>query len=102
MYGLLKRDLDNIYIALRTFEEIEMGIIFGSRALGNYKNGSDVDLAIVGERVNKQTVLRLYDLLNEELPLPYFFDVIALNDIKNEKLIDHIEKFGAKIYIKQQ
>lgn len=76
MFGLLDRDLAWIKRALANYPEIEGALVFGSRAMGNYKKGSDVDLAIKGKRVSRGTVNRLSDDLNEEYPLPYFFDVV--------------------------
>ena len=100
MYGLLDRDLKYILEAVGKYLEIEEVIIFGSRAMGNYKKGSDVDLALKGECVDRKTVSRLSDDLEEEYPLPYFFDVIKYNDISNEELIKHIDTVGKSIYKK--
>jgi predicted nucleotidyltransferase len=63
-------------------------IVFGSRAKGNYKKGSDVDLAIIGNEK------KLSYYLNEETNLPYFFDVINLQKITNKNLIEHIKRVG--------
>ena len=46
MYGLLDRDIKYIIKALEQHDEIEKAIIFGSRAMGNYKKGSDVDIDV--------------------------------------------------------
>ena len=59
MYGLLERDLKYILEAVRKYPEIEKVIIFGSRAMGNYKPGSDIDIALKGQNVNRTTVIRL-------------------------------------------
>ena len=75
MYGLLERDLKFILEAISGYSEIEEVIIFGSRAMGNYKKGSDIDLALKGEKVDQSVVRRLSDELEEEYPLPYFFDI---------------------------
>lgn len=100
MYGLLDRDLKYILEAISKYSEIEEVIIFGSRAMGNYKKGSDVDLALIGENVDRKIVRRLSDNLNEEYPLPYFFDVVSYKDISNEELIKHIDNLGKSIYKK--
>jgi len=102
MFGLLKHDIDYIIKALQSFNEIENAKIFGSRALGNYKKGSDVDIAIYGNDVSRKTLYRLNDLLNEEYPLPYFFDILNYSDINNEKLKEHIEVEGIEIYKKNR
>ncbi|MEW6662535.1 MAG: nucleotidyltransferase domain-containing protein [Bacillota bacterium] len=98
MYGLLERDLEYILKALKQYPEIEEAIIFGSRAMGNYKKGSDVDLAIVGENIDRKIVRKLSDDLNENYPLPYFFDVVCYKDISNEELKKHIDSVGKSIY----
>ncbi|MCC5912488.1 MAG: nucleotidyltransferase domain-containing protein, partial [Clostridiaceae bacterium] len=69
-----------------------------SRAMGNYKKGSDVDLAIVGENIDRKILRRISDDLNEEYPLPYFFDVVVYKDISNEELKKHIDSVGKSIY----
>lgn len=100
MFGLLEQDLDYINKAIKKFVDIEQAKVFGSRAMGNYKKGSDVDIAIFGKNVNKKTVGRLSDLLNEEYPLPYFFDIVHYDSITNLQLTDHINNIGRVIYRK--
>jgi len=98
MYGLLDRDLKFILEAVDNYPEIEEAIIFGSRTMGNYKKGSDVDLAIVGKNIDRKIVRRLSDDLNENYPLPYFFDVVCYKDISNEELKMHIDSVGKSVY----
>ena len=62
MFGLLDRDIKYIIKALEQHDEIEKAIIFGSRAMGNYKKGSDVDIAIIGENVNAVEGAAIYGL----------------------------------------
>lgn len=100
MYGLLERDLKYILEAVSNYSEIEEIIIFGSRAMGNYKKGSDVDLALKGENVNRKIASRFSYDLNEEYPLPYFFDVVSYKDLSNEELKKHIDSAGKSIYIR--
>lgn len=98
MFGLIDSDIRFIKLALEKFAEIEYGIIFGSRAMGNYKKGSDIDIAIKGEGITSKTLYNLSDLLNEEYPLPYFFDLIHYESISNTNLKAHIDKEGKIIY----
>lgn len=56
MLGLIESDIRYITITLAKFDEIECGIIFGSRAIGNYKRGSDIDLAIKGKAITPKTL----------------------------------------------
>ena len=99
MYGLLERDIQYIKKALEHFEEIEKAVVFGSRAMGNYKKGSDVDIAIFGERINNRVIFELNDYLNEVYPLPYFFDILNYGSISNENLKKHINDEGKVMYI---
>ncbi len=92
--GLTQTDIRRITAAIKHFPEIEEAVIFGSRAKGTYKKASDVDLAIKGRAVTGETVNRLSFLLNEELPLPYFFDVVHYETLENQQLIEHIDRVG--------
>ncbi|WP_280141262.1 nucleotidyltransferase family protein [Lentibacillus halodurans] len=86
---------------MKSFREIDSAIIYGSRALGTYKKGSDIDLVIKGVQANRDTVARLSESLNEKYPLPYFFDIVHYDSIMNEKLTEHIDHNGVKIYEKE-
>ena len=83
---------------LSKFSEIEKGIIFGSRAMGNYKKGSDIDLALIGENITNNILFKVDDYLNEVYPIPYFFDVIHYENISNTKLKNHIDEYGKVVY----
>ena len=87
MYGLKKKELIEIKQILAR-HHIEKAILFGSRAKGGYTAGSDVDLAVIGDE--KQ----LSDALNEESHLVYYFDVVNLEKIQNQKLKEHIRRVG--------
>ncbi|MCT4660360.1 MAG: nucleotidyltransferase domain-containing protein [Tissierellales bacterium] len=102
MYGLLDRDIKSILEVMSKFSEIEEAIIFGSRAIGNYKKGSDIDIAIKGVNITRRIIRRVSDALNEEYPIPYFFDIIHYESLDNKKLIDHIDIEGKIIYLKNE
>lgn len=99
-FGLLDRDLKHILDAVRSFPEISQLVLFGSRAKGNFKTASDVDLAIKGASVTYDTAVKLADVLNEEKPLPYFFDVIHYESITEPRLVEHIDRVGVVLYSK--
>ncbi len=96
-FGLLDSDIETILGAVSQFPEIRQVVIFGSRAKGNYLKGSDIDLAIKGEKISHTIVNRLSVLLNEELPLPYFFDVVHYEVISNNDLKEHIDRVGKSL-----
>ncbi len=100
MYGLLERDLHYMIEAFVKHPEIDKVILFGSRAMGNCKRSSDVDLAIIGDNVDRRIVATLLDDLNEEFPIPYYFDVIHYQGISNEELKKHIDTEGKVLWEK--
>ena len=72
-FGLTDRHIKIILDCADKFKEIERVVIFGSRSIGNYKKGSDVDLALKGLNVNQQIADKLRYQLSEKTKLPYFF-----------------------------
>lgn len=100
-YGLKDRDMTHILEAVRTFPEISEVVLFGSRAKGTEKPGSDVDLAIKGAAATYDTAVRLAGILNEEKPIPYFFDVILYDAIAEPRLIEHIDRVGVVLYSRE-
>lgn len=92
--GLRASDIALIVGAAKRFPEIRRMVLFGSRAKGTHKSGSDVDLAIKGDHLPYDTPVRLAGILNEELPLPYFFDVVDYETITERQLVGHIDRVG--------
>ncbi len=99
-FGIYNKSYDLIIATLKLYPEIEKAIIFGSRAMGNYKKGSDIDIAISGNDVSFETTIRLKGQLNDSSPIPYFVDVVDYHSITSEDLKKHIDKFGIIFYIK--
>lgn len=96
--GLRKEDIENIISILKKEDGIESAYLFGSRAKGDYKNGSDVDIALKGMQLDHNIINHISYLLNEETPMPYRFDVINYDKIKNTELISHIDRKGQLIF----
>lgn len=80
--------------------DIEEVIIFGSRAKGNYKKGSDIDLAIKGGNCTASLALDLKAFMNEALPIPYMVDVVDYNSLSHPELKEHIDRVGILFYKK--
>jgi len=99
-FGLPAGTLRQIRSALQQFPQIEEAVIFGSRAMGNYRQGSDVDLALIGN-IDTETVLQVSALLNERLPLPYHFDVVNYHRTHTD-LQRHIDREGKSLYIRNK
>lgn len=95
--GLSSRDIDEILLFAKRFPEIENIILFGSRAKGTYKPGSDIDLALSGALVSYSIINELAYLLNEESTLPYYFDVLNMSEISSLGLLTHIKECGVQL-----
>jgi predicted nucleotidyltransferase len=99
-YGLKKEVLTSIVTAISKIEKIEKAMLYGSRAKGNYRPGSDIDIALFGNDLTlHNTIYPLMDLL-DSLDLPYIFDLSIFTHIDNQNLIDHIIRAGKLIYSK--
>lgn len=97
-FGISPKSMGLILNSLNEMKDIEKASIFGSRGIGNYKNGSDVDIAIYGTFITAETVNKLSITLNEKLPLPYYFDIVHYNTLKHEGLKKHIDDLGIVFY----
>lgn len=71
-FGISEHSFRRMQEALHAREEVKRALIFGSRAKGTAKHGSDVDLAIVGRQVTEATARELSVELNERQPIPYY------------------------------
>jgi len=95
-FGLSQNTIDIIKDYFKSIPEIEKVKIYGSRALGTYRKGSDIDLALFGD-INSGLITKIsYEI--DELPTPYMFDITDYNTIGNEKLKSHIDEFGKVFY----
>lgn len=95
-YGLTPKQLQEIEGILRAYPDIREVWLFGSRALGTYKEASDIDLAIKGE-LGSKTLLRLKDDF-EESDLPFFVDLVDYERITEPALKQHIDTHGVCIF----
>ena len=76
---------------------LEKVILYGSRAKGNYKKFSDVDITLEGDKLTLSDLFRIQDLLYES-DLPYMYDVSIFSKISNPDLVDHIRRRGIVIW----
>ena len=73
--------------------EIQEAILFGSRAKGNYREGSDIDIALKGERLNLEHRRQLQESY-EALYLPWKLDLILYESINEPAVKEHIDRVG--------
>ena len=99
-YGLPQSAVQKICAVLSRYPQVEKAILYGSRAKGNYKNGSDIDLTLRGGA--ELTLNVVYKILNDldELLLPYTIDLSLFNNIGDPDVIEHIQRVGVTFYQK--
>lgn len=101
-FGLLDSDISSIVEVISHHEKVKSATIFGSRAKGNFKNGSDVDIALKGENLDFDTISEVSYLLNEETNMPYKFDILNYHTVKEPELVRHIDRVGIEIFIRSK
>jgi len=99
LYGLKEDTIHDLWDIFQSISEIEEVIVFGSRAKGNYMQGSDIDLAVNGEGVTFNTTLKLMSRI-EDLGLLYKIDIQNYRTISNADMIAHIQRVG-KVFWKR-
>ena len=97
MFGLKESTLKIIKNEISKYKDIDQVIIFGSRAKGNFKTGSDIDIAVKGARINDDIITRLSRKLNQESLIPHHIDIIHYEKIANHGLVDHIDRVGVPL-----
>lgn len=96
-YGLTDIELQKIINVFASNRRIVNAILYGSRAKGNFKPFSDIDITLVGKELTRNDLIKIIQDV-DNLLLPYQFDLSLWNKIKNEALIEHIERIGICIY----
>lgn len=97
-FGLSRKALDGLRSVFSKSENIELIMIYGSRAKGNYKNHSDIDLAVMNS-ISFDELLRLETEI-DDLLLPQEIDLIRFDSVENAALKNHIERRG-KVFFKR-
>jgi predicted nucleotidyltransferase len=96
-HGLPSKTLALIMGVLAAFSQIEKALLFGSRAKGTHKAGSDIDLALVGAELDWNVVGRISRAL-DDLPIPHRFSVIMLNERTDSEVAAHIRRVGIPLF----
>jgi predicted nucleotidyltransferase len=99
-HGLSEQTVEKIQAVLASVPEVEKAVVYGSRAQGNFKPGSDIDLTLFGEGLTEQMMSRIYWGL-DDLLLPYKIDLSLFSQLKHTALIDHIRRVGIALYTRE-
>lgn len=99
-FGLPEDTINKINFVFVKYPEIEEVIIYGSRAKGDFREGSDIDITLKGETLNDR-ILTNVSIDLDELNTPYLFDISLFHKLKSISLIDHINRIGKTFYKKE-
>lgn len=99
--GLTKEEISDIKTVFSKYSEVEEVLIYGSRAMGNFKPASDIDLSLKGKEIDLSLQTEIeFDL--DDLMLPYKFDITIYDKITNPEFLEHINRAGERIYKRKQ
>lgn len=96
-YGLTQQQIDDIHACFRAHPSVRRVILYGSRAKGNYRPGSDIDLVIEDEGMTFAELMALENAL-DDLMLPVRIDLSLMRQISSEDLLAHIHRVGVEFY----
>ncbi len=96
-HGLSEATVAKIHGVFARFPEVEKAVLYGSRAKGNFKPGSDIDLTLFGEGLDWRKCATIADEL-DELLLPYGIDLSVFEKLGHAGLQAHIERVGVVFY----
>ena len=97
--GLKPEFSDQLICVLESEPVVSEVILYGSRAKGNYRAGSDIDLTIKGKNLTTNWLMDLSMKL-DDLLLPYEVDLSIFEHIENNDLVEHINRVGKVVYKK--
>jgi len=99
-FGLGATTIEQVQSVLARHPQVGQAILYGSRAKGSFKTGSDIDLTLLGgDDLNVQVLYRIMDEI-DDLLLPYTFDLSLFRQIDDPDVIGHIERNGKMFYRK--
>jgi uncharacterized protein len=97
--GLSADILTTLKREFQKYPAIDQVKLYGSRAKGDFNQRSDIDLAVYGKDTDRFLIANL--LLDfDDSDIPWKVDLQSYNDIKNRRLIEHIDRVGIVIYRK--
>lgn len=97
-YGLSEQVIARIQAVLRKYPQVQKAVLYGSRAKGCYKPGSDIDLTLIGGDELTLDVLYHISWELDDLLLPYTFDLSLFHQIDDPDVKDHIQRVGVVLY----
>lgn len=100
-FGLSEATIQKLCAVLAHYPQVEKAVLYGSRATGTYRNGSDIDLALFGDDLNLQTLCKIMDAI-DDLMLPYSVDLVIFGQVSDPDLKTHIQQAGVVFYQRKE
>lgn len=98
-FGLKDETVEKINSIFVKHPEVEEAVIYGSRAKGNYRNGSDIDITLKGPALTHD-ILSKIECEIDDLNMPYLLDISIFEHLNSLDLEEHIERAGQSFYKK--
>lgn len=92
-HGLPAHALRRLLEVIRHDPSVERVVLYGSRAMGSFRPGSDIDLCVFAPAMELSSLLKLGTEI-DELLLPWKVDLCVWHQIDNTALKDHIQRVG--------
>lgn len=96
-YGLDDKYFDKLISVFPKHPEVESVVLYGSRAKGNYKPFSDIDVTLKGATLTRQLLGEIFTEI-DDLLLPYFLDISIYDNLTDKDFIKAIDETGVEIY----
>ena len=100
--GLSESVSQKIRAVLTRYPQVGKAVLYGSRAKGDYRNGSDIDLTLCGGADLTLSVRHRIAVELDDLLLPYMIDLSIFRDISDPDMVEHIQRVGTTLYERQQ
>lgn len=95
--GLSDDQFSQLIGIFKLVKQVNQVKVFGSRAKGNYRKNSDIDLALFGDSLDRFVISKLLLELDDS-NIPFKVDAQIYTEINNDPLKEHIDRVGIKIY----
>lgn len=100
-YGLDEAVIEKMQSVFASYPQIQKVVLYGSRAKGNYRESSDIDLTLIGENIDFSSMQSI-ELELDDLNLPQTIDLSVYSDLSNQSLLEHIDRAGRVFYSRDE
>ena len=98
-FGLKEATIQKMCGVFAAHPQVDEAVLYGSRARGNFRNGSDIDLTLLGPDLDMTVLYRLLQEI-DDLMMPYTVDLSIFDHIRDPDLVEHIQRVGVAFYTK--